>query len=48
MAKLGFSPEKTMEMDMDIVESFVALHDLEYRMEWKMRAEILRKVFGGK
>lgn len=48
MAKLGFMPEETDRLDLDLVEAFIQMQEAEYGIEWKMRVEALSKLFGGK
>jgi len=48
MAKLGFSPNEATEMDLDIVQAFVYLYDLEKKQYWETLVKITNKVFGGK
>jgi len=48
MAKLGISPSKTMEMDLDDVQAFIHLQEADYKREWDMRIKVLSKMFGDK
>ena len=48
LARVGFSPEQSFELDLDLVQAFSALYDFEKQIELKRAAEVLSKMFGGK
>ena len=48
MAKLGFSPNETREIDLDIVQAFVHLQAADEKQRWEKWIKIFSKMFGGK
>ena len=48
MAKLGFSPNETREMDLDVVQAFIHLQIADKKQYWETWIKIFKKLFGGK
>ena len=48
MAKLGFSPSETDEMDYDKVQAYIVLQDYDEKRYWETVVKIFASMFGGK
>ena len=48
MAKLGFSPSETDEMDYDKVQAYICLQRADEEKYWETIVKIFAKMFGGK
>ena len=48
MAKLGFSPSETEEMNFDRVQAYICLQDYDEKKYWETAMKLFAKMFGGK
>jgi len=48
MAKLGFSPNETREIDLDEVQAFIYLQAADEKQHWEKWIKIFKNMFGDK